>query len=438
MINQKSIFITLSFLIYLSYFFGFFLNENSIGSGGYNGDISWIWKNFELFQNNNLLEAINHEDFFGNRTPLIYILNVYFNPFVDNYESYRFSIFIFSLIGPMVFYKCLVVKFKNVNKEILFLISSIILLSPYYRTTAYWGMEINYAIITMLISSYYFIISSFGEENKNFKNIFLLIFFTSLTIYFDQKFLFLPALIFLSIMLSKLNLKFKIYTIVSYSILALPYVYLIIIWGGVVPSKTQDANPNTITNASRLLYDFYFYHLGYASTIIGFYLFPLLFFREKNLFEIIRDFLKNKKSYFILFIPLTYIIYLYYCVDYKFYTIEEYWVGLGIVHKLAIILFENLKLQEFFTYIMFFLSWVVIFLFIELKMRDILIISFFFILSLFNWPLMQEHFDLVITISALLLFRTKIKPTNQNSLFLIFYSSVFLIIANVYYFKIIN
>ena len=437
MINQKNIFISLSFLIYLSYFFGFFLNENSIGSGGYNGDISWIWKNFELFQNNNLLDAIKHEDFFGNRTPLIYILNIYLNPFVDNYESYRFSIFIFALIGPVIFYKCLVVKFKNISKEILFLISSIILISPYYRTTAYWGMEINYAIITMLISCYYFIIASFDEGNKSFKNIFLLIFFTSLTIYFDQKFLFLPALIFLIIMTSKLNLKIKIYSILSYSLLALPYLYLIDIWGGVVPSKTQDANPNTITNMDRLLYDFYFYHLGYASTIIGFYLFPLLFFREKNLFENIKEFLENKKSYIILLIPIIYITYLYNNVDYKFYTIEEYWVGLGIVHKLAITLFENLKLQEFFTYIMFFLSWVVIFLYIELKIRDILLLSFFFVLSLFNWPLMQEHFDLVITICALLLFRTKIKPTYQNSLFLILYSSVFLIIANIYYFKIL-
>ncbi len=437
MINQKNIFISLSFLIYVSYFFGFYLNENSIGSGGYNGDISWIWKNFELFQNKNLLDAIKDESFFGNRTPLIYILNIYLNPFIDSYESYRFSIFIFSLTGPIILYKCLEVKFRNTNKEILFLVSSVILLSPYYRTTAYWGMEINYAIITMLISCYYFIIIKFDEKNKYFKNIFLLIFFSSLTIYFDQKFLFLPSLVFLKIMVSRLNLKFKVYTILSYSFLALPYVYLIDIWGGVVPSKTQDANPNTITNVDRLLYDFYFYHLGYASTIIGFYLFPLLFFKENNLFKMIKDFTKRKISYFILLIPFIYILYLYNIVDYKFYTIKEYWVGLGIVHKLAITLFDNLKLQEFFTYGMIVLSWIVIFLFIELKIRDLLILSFFFILSLFNWPLMQEHFDLVITICALLLFRTKIKLSSQNSLFLILYSSIFLIIANVYYFKIL-
>ena len=64
MINQKNIFISLSFLIYVSYFFGFFLNENSIGSGGYNSDVTWIWKNFEIFQsrfhsnNSNVFEWI--------------------------------------------------------------------------------------------------------------------------------------------------------------------------------------------------------------------------------------------------------------------------------------------------------------------------------------------------------------------------------------------
>ena len=37
--NKKLILITLTGLIYLSYFFGFYFNENSIGSGGPNGDL---------------------------------------------------------------------------------------------------------------------------------------------------------------------------------------------------------------------------------------------------------------------------------------------------------------------------------------------------------------------------------------------------------------
>ena len=74
-INEKRISIIFTFIIYASYFLGFILNENSIGSGGYEGDLSWMWRNIELFKNNNLIEAIDHQDFYGNRTPLLYVIN---------------------------------------------------------------------------------------------------------------------------------------------------------------------------------------------------------------------------------------------------------------------------------------------------------------------------------------------------------------------------
>ena len=152
---QKYTLNALSILIYLSYFLGFFFDENSIGSGGYNSDLTWIWNNFEIFKNYSLIEAIKSDQFFGNRTPLLYILNIIFNPYIDNIDHYRASIFFLSLSGPIIFYLCLKDKFKNTDKNILFLISSSLLLSPFYRTTAIWGMEINYGIITSLISIYF-------------------------------------------------------------------------------------------------------------------------------------------------------------------------------------------------------------------------------------------------------------------------------------------
>lgn len=155
--NKKLSVYILILSIYFSYFFGFFYNENSIGSGGYGGDLEWMWENFEIFKNNSLLDAINHKDFFGNRTPLIYIINILFNPFIYNIDYYRFSIFIISLITPLIFYKCLIIKFGRSQKLLIFLISLIVLLSPYFRTTAYWGMEINYSIISLLATYYYYL-----------------------------------------------------------------------------------------------------------------------------------------------------------------------------------------------------------------------------------------------------------------------------------------
>ena len=96
--------ILLIILIYLSYFIGFFLNENSISAvGGYDSDLVWIWKNFDIFKNNTFIESIKSKEFFGNRSHLLYILNYYLNPFLNDIESYRLSSTIFCLIGPYFF-----------------------------------------------------------------------------------------------------------------------------------------------------------------------------------------------------------------------------------------------------------------------------------------------------------------------------------------------
>ena len=42
--------VLLSILVFISYILGFVINENSIGSGDYNGDLRWIWENFQIFK----------------------------------------------------------------------------------------------------------------------------------------------------------------------------------------------------------------------------------------------------------------------------------------------------------------------------------------------------------------------------------------------------
>ena len=83
LLNQKKFEKFYNFIIFiplLSFIFGFYIDENSAGMGNYAGDISWIKKNIQIFLENDLREAIFHPELFGNRTPLIYILNKLFNP----------------------------------------------------------------------------------------------------------------------------------------------------------------------------------------------------------------------------------------------------------------------------------------------------------------------------------------------------------------------
>jgi len=433
---KNSLIIFFTFFIYISFVLGFYFNENSIGSGGYDGDLVWIWDNFEIYKSNDLWTSIHHPEFFGNRTPLLYILHILFNPFIFNIDSYRLTVFFISLLAPLIFYICLAQKFKNIDKTILFFISSFILLSPFYRTNAYWGLEITYGIITMLASIFFLNYTLYDNINSKLKLYFsltLLTFFSSLCLYFDQKLLIIPLIVLFEILRSKINLRFKIFSLINYCIFAIPFLYLLIIWKGIAPPSAQLANPNTITSLSRL--DFlWFEHLGYATTIIAFYLLPLLLFKNKNLYLQIKNLFSEKNNYIIISFFFIYLIYLLNFFDYKEFTTEKYWIGLGYIHKISLILFKDYLLQEIFTYLAFFISWIIILIFIGKNLKDFFIIIYFYFLSLLLWPLMQEYFDPIVILLAFTIFSSKLFINYKNSIFLFIYLSLFLISANVYYF----
>ncbi len=434
--NIKNYFTTfLSALIYFSFFLGFYLGENSIGSGGYNGDLLWMWKNLEIYKNNSFYDAIHHPEFFGNRSPLIYILHAYLNPFISDLDSYRLTVFILSFIAPVIFYICLIQKFTNTNKVILFFISSFILLSPFYRTSAYWGLEVNYAITTMLLSVYFLNIYKQKKSLGDF-NLYLLITLLTLTsslcIYFDQKFLIIPLLVFIEIMRSDTKIKFKIFTIINFGIFSIPFIYLIYVWKGLVPPSTQYANPNTITSVSRLSF-LWFEHLGYATTMIAFYFLPIIFLKKDNFLLLAKNFFLDKKNNLFLTLFILYLIYFLTFVDFEELTKVKYLMGLGFIHKISLIFFEDIFLQEIFTCFSFLISWIIILFFLDKNLSNFLILLYFYFLSVILWPLMQEYFDPIIFLFALIIFSSKLLINHKNSIFSFLYLSIFLICANFYY-----
>ena len=150
------------------------------------------------------------------------------NPFTKNIPEYLNSIFIFSLIGPVLFYILLRSKLKNINTEILILISSILFLSPYFRTSGFWGNEENFGTLSLIISLIF--LEKFKNEihlnSFSFNSLFL-IFFSSLTLYFDQKLLIIPLLCFIEIILSDKKLKSKFYHVfLFYLFFAIYLLYL--------------------------------------------------------------------------------------------------------------------------------------------------------------------------------------------------------------------
>ena len=401
--------------------------------GEFAGDITWIKSNINIFLQNDLLDAIFHPDLFGNRPPLIYIINKLFNPFFGDFEKYRLVVFFISLLGPIIFYKLLTIRFNEIDKKVLFLLASIIYLSPYYRTSGYWALNENYAIFSMILS-FLFLEKFFKFESRKLLNIILVVFLSSLTLYFDQKFLIVPLVCFFSIIFKEIHKKYKIITLVTYLILSIPYLYLILRWKGIVPPATQLANPNTITSIEDIK-NIYLIHIGYSSTLISFYLLPLILFTG-NYMEIkkkFKEFIFNKKVIFFTLIPIAYIIFIYLNFNFEKITVTDYWLGYGVVHKLTILATNEIFLREIITYIFFFFSFMLILYFYYLNKKDFLLILYFILISLFLWPLMQEYFDPIVFIIAVALFKS-LKIVNKINLsILTFYQVIFLTIANFYY-----
>ena len=83
-VNYNFLLLSISVLAILSYFFGYYIDENSAGGG--KGDFSTTWKNLQAFENVSFVEAIkltalqDGNIFQSSRIPGVYIFHKLFNP----------------------------------------------------------------------------------------------------------------------------------------------------------------------------------------------------------------------------------------------------------------------------------------------------------------------------------------------------------------------
>ena len=434
------------FLILLSissFFIGFIYGENSAGAGGLNGDFSQTWINLQLFLNNDISTAVqltttsDNNIYMSSRTPALYIINKLFNPFVENKFIFIKSIFVLSLLVPILFYLCLKQKFKNEENLLLILIASTVCLSPYFRTSGFWGAEENYGLICLLTSFLFLnkFLSNIENILKDYFWLFLTIFFSSITLYLDQKLIIIPLICFLQIIFSKKSYKLKFSCVFIYLFFSLPYIYLINIWGNIIP--TGDAFARGVGKR------FYLNHLGYASTIIAFYLLPLLLYKNESFFKLFQNFFKIKKNYYLISLSFFYLIYLLAFYDPAPGIIPAYdsgaMLGKGFVHKIAIFLFEKNYLQKIFIYSAFIFSWLIILVYLNNSdLKDKLIVLYFFLMSVFLVPIFQEYFDPIIVLMVFTFFSSKLFMNYKNSIFLFCYLAIWLISANIYYYNLFN
>jgi len=433
-INNQNLYLIIFILFALiSFVVGFNLDEvASSNYGGFKGDLFFIWNNQNTFNNHSLKEALNFTTTFSpefyqsSRIPSSYILNKYLNPFSDDINNFRRSVFFFSLCIPLFFFYALKEKFTGINKYLIGAVSSIVLLSPYFRNSGFWGLEENYAFLTTIIS--YIFLNKFLKYNLNknylnFSYIFYISFFSSLCVYFDQKFIIIPLICFIKILISDKLSVFKYTITLFYFLFSLPCLYLFYLWGNFLP--VQDASTREMgLNNLRIA------NIGYAITIIAFYLTPILFLKKEKNYSIsgAKDLLKFSLNKYLIFL---FILYLLYFFNFNDFSPDK--LGGGFVNKISYFLFDDFLHQKYLTFFAFIFGFLIILFFINNNINDFLIITFFLIISVFANPLYQEYFDPVIFILALTFFDTKLIINFKNVAILYFSFLIFFSASYLYY-----
>jgi len=141
-------------LLYLSLLIGFYFGENS--AGGAYPDFKMRIELIEKFKNNFTSTFLNYNNFSDRHSPILIMLISSLGILGIDLDIIRFIHL--NLLPLLIFisYKCLSLKFKNKNKNIIFLICCVFFLSPSLRSIAIWPDSRILGLIIFLFSTYFF------------------------------------------------------------------------------------------------------------------------------------------------------------------------------------------------------------------------------------------------------------------------------------------
>ena len=389
------------FLFISSYIFGFFLRENLAG-GAEQDFLNFTWPLIISFKKDFLFTIINYGTFGEGSLPLFHIINAYLNPFIFNQIIFQGSITLISVINVLIFFQIIEKKY-NLKKVDALLYSSIFLILPFFRSSAFWGITENFGWLFLLLSIKYYNLINKDKSSKQIKLIFLTCLFSSMALYTRPYMVFFPIFIVLKLLIEK-EFSLLRYFLLFFLIFSIPGLILIHIWDGIFKLGNNEIN---------LIKDYHnpkhvFKNLLVFSSLFLFYIIP---------FEISKKIKFNTKIIFhfiIIFFTLLLLSYLGNLDYLKFIQL-----GGGVFLKINHILFkENLIFFLFITsigatFIIKYLS--------ESKKNKII----FFCLMIFCFPkiILQEYFEpliLIVLFTLMDLGQKNLNLFNQNKSVLIF------------------
>ncbi len=382
----KNQYLFIFFFFYLSVIVGYYFNEDNLGGAA--NDSIYHFKISEKFNEDfylTFLQFGNHEIGMGTRnSPIFWIFLSFFENFL-NYDVIRiintFVIFIIAII----FYKSLVIKFKNLSQTHIIILSTFMFLSPSLRSLSIWPYSLLWGLLFFSLSVFYFL--KF-KDNLDFRKSLLILLNVIIASYIYPSFCVFYIFYLFEIFKKLKNKKNHIAGLLFLSfILSLPCLFYLISKDfftsfqnaqGMKMSLSQSLN---ISNKILII-----------STISVYLLLPVLNFKEL--------FLKLKKLSFkhINFLILIVIINFYF-----FNFPYDVWGG-GFFHKLSHFLFNN----NYLFFLSALISIFIIFLSIEKKFKNYLLLI---LLILYNpqFTVYIKYFDPLVFILFLTLFDFDLK-----------------------------
>ena len=397
------------FFLYVTLLISFFLGENS--TGGAVIDYSANKITIQAFASEFLKTFYGYESVFTRHSPVLYIFLSLFERINLPDFSIRLIHLHLCLFLPFLFYKCLTVKFNEVDKKILLFLSCLIFLSPTFRTLAIWPDSRLLGLTLFTLSVYYFL--KF-EVNKNFKFAIYNVITLALSAYISPNFSVFSIFFFTRFVLHYNVFSKKILSIIILNLfLALPafyYIFILDINFFLRPVATG------IEENNRIIFSNLFNDILITFSIILFYIIPFLFFKIIK----INDVLNIRNILISIFIFSICVFNFDYNILYS---------GGGIFFKISNYVFDN-------DYLFYLISLFSIPIILSLISKNYFNILIFLIIILNNpqYTIYHKYFDpfLLITFFTIFSFNIDLKKifSEKNYSFIFAYFLAFLVISN--------
>ena len=393
------------------YLFGIFslvissiMGENSSGGSKIDNEVT------RQFIDNFLISFDNGIKYFIStgqvQSPIFYILASFIEKILG-FNFFKYSYLFISSLIPAIFYISLKKKFIRINENILFMLSLIIFLSPYFRSSAVWVTTDNFAIIFFILSVSKYL--DFEEKNTN-KNILLCIFYISIAVYIRQYYIIFFLFYFLKFL--RVLKLIKIFNLIFLTtIIFIPFVvYYYYFFITNIIDQSYVGNTFDIDILNNILI---------FSSLYLFYTIP---FYINNFLEIKENIIKNLDKCLIIF-------FIFGCI-YFYYPISLNTFGGGVFIKIS-----NILNSKIIFLVASFLGTLLIL--INLNKNNFIV----YLCLIFAFPtiiIYQKYFDPLLIMAVLTLTKdgmlNRILNLNKINLIYIYsYFIFFLIISNLYY-----